>query len=64
VANGKPTNYWDACVFLAAIDGDAERVPVIETVLDECEAGKVDIVTSHLSITEVCFSKEEKTNGK
>ncbi len=64
MANDNPIYYWDSCVFLAAVDAEQDRVPVIEALLDECESGKVTIVTSHLSITEVCFAKEEKTGGK
>lgn len=60
-SNGAPIYYWDSCVFLAAIEGEAERVPTIEQMLAECDEGKHSILTSHLSVTEVCFAKSEKS---
>jgi predicted nucleic acid-binding protein len=52
--------YWDSCVFLSAIDSDESRVPVIEQILDECEKGKSEVFTSHLTIAEVCFAESER----
>ena len=54
--------YWDACVFLSMIEGDADRIPVINAILHEAEKGEVEIYTSTLSITEVAFAKAEKDN--
>ena len=52
--------YWDACVLLSAVEGTPDRLPVIEAVLAECAEKKVEIYTSHLSMTEVAFAKAEK----
>ncbi len=59
-----PIYYWDACVFLAGITGEAGRQPIVESILEKCEDGSVLIHTSVLSITEVSFSKVEKNNKK
>jgi predicted nucleic acid-binding protein len=55
--------YWDSCVFLSAIDSDENRVPIIEQILDECEKGTNEVLTSHLTIAEVCFAESER-NGR
>lgn len=54
-----PRLYWDACVFLAYVEGERERLTHIEAVLDEARQGKVEIVTSTASITEVAFGSAE-----
>jgi len=61
-ASNEKCLYWDACVFLSAINLNADRLPVIEAILDDCDAGKVKIYTSYLSITEVAFAESEKNN--
>jgi len=55
--------YWDACVFLSAINANADRLPVIEALLDDCDAGNVKIFTSFLSVTEVAFAESEKSSS-
>jgi predicted nucleic acid-binding protein len=55
--------YWDSDVFLSAIDGVEDRVPIISQQLDAAEKKQIDIITSHLSIAEVCFAKAEKQGG-
>lgn len=54
--------YWDACVFLSAINGNEDRVPIIEAILEDCELGNVEIYTSMLSIVEVAFAETEKAS--
>lgn len=54
-----PRLYWDACIFLAYVEGDSERLPHIEAVLEESRQGKFEIVTSTASITEVAFGSVE-----
>ncbi|HEY7088817.1 MAG TPA: type II toxin-antitoxin system VapC family toxin [Tepidisphaeraceae bacterium] len=58
-----PRLYWDACVFLSFIEDHPGRAPVIESLLEDCEQGKFEIWTSHMSIVEVAFAKTEK-DGK
>lgn len=55
--------YWDACVFIAAITGDPDELPVIEAMLNEAEKGDIEIYTSLFSTIEVAFSEDEKTSG-
>src|ERR1700680_937927 len=54
--------YWDACCFTYYINGDPQRLPTLEAVIDEVERskGKIVIVTSVLSKVEVAFSVEER----
>jgi predicted nucleic acid-binding protein len=53
-------SYWDACVFLAWINKEPERVGVIDALLESATAGTIEIVTSIFSITEVAFAASEK----
>lgn len=55
-----PKFYWDSCVFLSAVDAVPERLPFIDQMLSECDEKKHEIFTSQLSISEVCFAKNEK----
>jgi len=55
-----PRYYWDANVFLSFIEGHADRIPNIEAILADCEEGRVEIWSSHLTIAEVAFAKAEK----
>lgn len=55
--------YWDACVFLSAINRNEDRVSIIEAVLEDCELGHVEIYTSMLSIVEVAVAETEKTSN-
>lgn len=52
--------YWDASVFLSYINGEQERLPTIDALLEECRNGEFTIVTSTLSVTEVAFAEMEK----
>lgn len=51
--------YWDSCVFLSYVDGNADRAPTLEAILEEARQGKVEIVTSTASVTEVAFGSVE-----
>lgn len=54
--------YWDANVFLSYINGSpAERLPVLDALLDSASAGEIEIVTSAISIAEVAFARIEQT---
>jgi predicted nucleic acid-binding protein len=55
--------YWDACIFLSAINANKDRLPVITSLLDDCDAGNLKIFTSYLSITEVAFAESEKKDA-
>lgn len=54
-----PRLYWDANVFLSYVDGVPDRLPDIDALFREAEQGRVEIVTSTASITEVAFGSIE-----
>jgi predicted nucleic acid-binding protein len=54
--------YWDACVFLALINADLDRVEDIDTFMALAAAGTIEIVTSVVSAVEVAFGAVEQ-NG-
>lgn len=56
-------SYWDACVFLAWINGEPGRATVVDSLLRSARAGDFEIVTSVISITEVAFAATEKQSG-
>lgn len=55
----EPTLYWDSCVFLSLVNGDADRVCHIEPFLDLADDGKMRIITSTLTVTEVAYGAME-----
>lgn len=52
--------YWDSNVFLGWLNDEKDKAPECEGVLDAAEEGKVEIVTSALTLTEVIKKKGEK----
>ncbi len=56
----KPRIYWDSCVFLSFINGLAERLPDIETLLLEAEKDTIELMTSTVTIVEVAFATAEQ----
>lgn len=59
---GKRTAYIDACVSLAYINGDADRVPTIDAIFREALSfgGSIRLYTSMISIAEVAFGAMEQ----
>lgn len=55
--------YWDSAVFVSLIEKTPKRIATIDALLDDCDAKKIEIWTSHLTIAEVAFAKAEK-DGK
>ena len=59
--NDQELIYWDACIFLAYVNGEAERLQVIDAILAEIENNdKQKIITSIISVVEVAHSASEK----
>lgn len=52
--------YWDANAFLGWLNGESDKVVQCQSVLDAAEEGRVDIVTSALTLTEVIKLKGAK----
>lgn len=55
--------YWDTNVFLSYLNDQPGRAPQIEALLAEAEAGKLEIVTSTVTIAEVAFAASEQLSG-
>jgi predicted nucleic acid-binding protein len=49
--------YWDSCAFLGYLSNEADKADKCEAVLSAAEEGKLDIVTSALTLTEVIKTK-------
>ena len=56
--------YWDAPVWLSYINGEDDRLPILDTILADSSSNKgtVKIYTSTLSQVEVAFAKSEEEN--
>jgi predicted nucleic acid-binding protein len=55
--------YWDANVFIHYLNGDPERLPILDAILDAISKNKKDkIVTSILTKVEVAWVASEKNN--
>lgn len=52
--------YWDACCFLSLIENEPGRGPILAALMEACQNGELDILTSFLTVTEVAFAKAEK----
>lgn len=50
--------YWDSDCFLGYLNEEEDKVDLCQDVLDEAEKGKILIVTSALTITEVLWLKD------
>lgn len=53
--------YWDSDVLLSWINDHPERAPLIELLLSDARAGKIEIFTSVISQVEVAFSEIERS---
>jgi predicted nucleic acid-binding protein len=55
--------YWDSCVFLSIFNAEPTRHPTLRRILDEVRAsrGALKICTSTLTLVEVAFVIQEKT---
>lgn len=58
-----PTYYWDACVLLALVNGEAARLPDLEALLDAASKSEITILTSTVSKVEVAFGAAEQQRG-
>lgn len=53
-------SYWDACVFLSYINGDTDRSADLERLLEASHDGRIEIVTSMVSMVEVARGAQEQ----
>ena len=56
-----PLYYWDACVALSWVNGDADRIADLDAMLAEAARGEITLVSSVLSVAEVAFAASERT---
>jgi len=56
--------YWDADVWLSYINGEADRLPMLDALLADSSIpkGNIEIYTSEMSEVEVAFAKSEQDN--
>ena len=52
--------YWDANCFLALLKAEQDRIEAVSAIIKNAEKGKIKIVTSVLTLTEVLKIKGEK----
>ena len=55
-----PRFYWDACVFISYIEKTQERLRDIDGLFEKAVQGKIEIITSTFTISEVAFDRVEK----
>ena len=53
--------YFDANVFLAYVSGEEDRAATVEALLVAARNGDLAVLTSTVSVVEVAFGAEEKT---
>ena len=52
--------YWDACVPLSYINDVTDRIPILESLLEDSFKGSIHLYTSEASRVEVAFAATEK----
>jgi predicted nucleic acid-binding protein len=57
MADGKIRRYWDACNFIAVINGEPGRAETCREIMRDAAAGNIEIVTSAFTIAEVVRPK-------
>ena len=60
--NSRRVIYWDACCYLSYINGIADRISILDSLLSASvsESGDIRLYTSELSRVEVAFSVSEQ----
>ncbi len=58
-----PVIYWNSNVLISYLDGDEDRLPVIDEILRRSRAGEAELLTSVMSQVEVAFIASEKEGG-
>ena len=52
--------YWDACVFLAYVNAEEGRIEDVDAILLQASRGRIELITSTVSIAEVAFGAAEQ----
>ena len=53
----------DANVFIAFLANEVRRAPVVASLLEDAERGRIELLTSVLSVTEVAFLASDHASG-
>ena len=62
--NREKVPFWDSCVFIDRLQANNEaRIHTLRAITDAAELGHVRIITSSISLAEVC-NPRQKRNGK
>jgi predicted nucleic acid-binding protein len=59
----EPIIYWDSNVLLSYLNGDEDRLPIIDELFRRSRAAEVGLITSVISEVEVACVASEKTGG-
>lgn len=59
-STGGKRSYWDSCVFLAWINADEGRTEDLDSLVEDARQGRLEVVTSVVSIVEVVRGAEEQ----
>lgn len=55
--------YWDSNLFRDFISGHPEHAADVEALLEQADTGKLEIITSAISVAEVAFAQQERSTG-
>lgn len=59
----EPVIYWDSNVLISYLDGDEDRLPIIDELFRRSRAREIDLITSVVSQVEVAYIASEKEGG-
>lgn len=55
--------YWDSNVLLTYINGDQDRLPIIDALMSQVDKGDIEILTSVITIAEVAWGATERAQA-
>jgi predicted nucleic acid-binding protein len=55
--------YWDACVLIALVNEEAGRIEHLTALMADADDGRLSVITSTASVTEVAYATNEKAQG-
>jgi predicted nucleic acid-binding protein len=56
--------YWDSNVVLSYLNGEPDRVPIIEELFKQARAEEIELLTSSVSRVEIAFVQSEKDSSE
>jgi predicted nucleic acid-binding protein len=58
-----PLIYWDADIFMSYVEDHPDRAPLIDLLLGDARAGKLELITSVITVAEVGYAASERLAG-